>query len=541
MRHFTRFLLTSSALLPALAGIYGQGLRVSGLRQVAPGSTPSNEAQTTETQGEQQPKPSACPDEAGQAAAAIAAPQPPTLTPNPTAGTPLSGTGEPLDDTKYPTVKIWVCTSATQPTDPPHDCSPKNDPAQDPPETPSPKGATYFQTDPNGNFDATLKKPLTAKSYVWVIEEGDSGGYQSCHWTSQVLQVAGLEANSPTTSIEHFGIAGITVAAASSTSPEAKLFAELYGDLPLTPAAVAKTNGKHGGYATNFRFWGYARIGSISETNLNLTSSGGSNVETTASSAQVQQLVQSGEIAAGLEFRLSPWGLTSDQIGDKAYAGMPSLSFVVGGGGITPLSAQQSTSSPPAFQVTPAVQQYYTQGSSYAQYLKAFESLCPEADAPSGETDSGSGACYVAFYPQDRARFFSDYAGGIRLKTPIQVQKGGPSYFPSTFDATIGQNEYVTGGSLRNWVLHLGGASPLPYATGFFIFGGMDMAVTGRSVPPEPLLLAAPTTGSNAAIPSNTIDIVTPPPNRDRYLLGFGFDITGLIQQHLKNDAESGK
>jgi hypothetical protein len=327
----------------------------------------------------------------------------------------------------------------------------------------------------------------------------------------------------PTTSVEHFGIAGVTVAAASSTSPEAKLFAELYGDFPL---GMNKS--------THFRGWGYARIGSISQTDLSVLSTQGESAATTLTGTQVQQLVQSGELAAGLEFRLSPWSVPAQDT--TPYKEMPSISLVVGGGGITPLSVQQATSaSASAYQVSPSVQQYFTSGYYGSQYLSSFQKLCPPSDSASDGGTSGT-PCYVALYPQDRSRFFTQYNFGLRFKLPIQVQKGDPSFFPTTLDANIGQNEYVTGGTLHNWVLHLGGESPLPYFSGLYIFGGMDMSVTGQSSTPEPLLFPAPTTGTNAAGPSNTINIVTPPPNRDRYLLGLGFDIVGVIQAHLKKD-----
>jgi hypothetical protein len=269
----------------------------------------------------------------------------------------------------------------------------------------------------------------------------------------------------------------------------------------------------------------------------------GESAATTLTNTQVQQLVQSAEVSAGLEFRLFPGPLASDY-STKPYKGMPSFSLIVGGGGITPLSVQQATSATAsAYKVTPQVQQYFTSGSYGNQYLSSFQSLCPSSAAPTGETDTSTAntVCYVAFYPQDRTRFFTDYSFGIRVKVPVIVAKGSPSFFPTTLDATVGQNEYVTGGSLHNWVAHIGGASPLPYFTNLYMFGGMDMSVTGQSSKPEPLLFPAPTSGMFVP-PSagNTINIVTPPPNRDRYLLGIGFDIAGMIQAHMKKDNTGG-
>jgi len=474
--------------------------------------------------------PPAAPAPVAPAAAAPPAPVAPSITPSPVAGTILTGKGQPRDG-NYNPVEIFVCVTPKKPPVPIPDCSTAGYLVV-PPAAPSVAETQYFETNADGDFTAKLKVALTENSYVWVTQVALFKGTAAPSQSTDPIEIAAGEIRSPTSSIEHFGIAGVTISAASSTSPEAKLFAELYGDIPLKPSL-------NRGYSTRFRGWGYARLGSVSETNLGVISSSGSSIATTASSTQVQQLVQSGEFGAGLEFRFSPRKLDPAQTGKTAFNGMPSLSVIVGGGGLTPLSTQQqTTSSQPAYDVTPAVQQYYTTGSYGNQYLKSFETLCPAADAPTGQTDTGA-SCYVAFYPQDRARFFRNYGAGLRVKVPIRVQSGSPTFFPATFDLTIGQNDYVTGGELHNWVTHIGGAAPL-YVAGLVVFGGMDMAVTGQSIAPEPLLLPAPTSGANVPTAANTINIITPPPNRDRYLLGIGFDIAGWIQKMQQSKTATG-
>jgi len=240
---------------------------------------------------------------------------------------------------------------------------------------------------------------------------------------------------------------------------------------------------------------------------------------------QVQQLVQSGELGAGLEFRMYP---------RQPSASAANIFLITGIGAVTPLSQAQAVGGQ-TYEVTSLVQNTFSTG-IYQQYASQFMKLCPSGD---GSGDIGTTPCYVAFYPQDRSRFFRNYSAGLRMKFWPSWAKGGSS--PGIVDATIGQNEYVTGGSMRGWVAHVGGATPLSYLPGLYIFGGMDVAVTGSNSNSSLLLL--PTTSSTSPSPStsNTINIVVPPPNRDRYVLGIGWDIAGMIEEHMKKDRATSK
>jgi hypothetical protein len=98
---------------------------------------------------------------------------PPRITPNPVPGSTLSGSGEPQDATKFPTVKIYVCSAVQKPIS--LDCGAPGTPVI-PPADPNPASATYVQTDTKGAFQSKLKSPLAANSYVWVTEVGTPSG-----------------------------------------------------------------------------------------------------------------------------------------------------------------------------------------------------------------------------------------------------------------------------------------------------------------------------------------------------------------------------
>jgi hypothetical protein len=308
----------------------------------------------------------------------------------------------------------------------------------------------------------------------------------------------------------HFGIAGITASAASSASTEAKLFAELYGD--VAPVSTRPW----------FRLWGYGRIGSIEENTLSGLSTVNTSLVTTLNGLQAGQIVQSGEMMAGMGFKFLP---------KQWNPAKPSLSFIVDGGAITPLTTQQSQQASQTYVATSDVQTFYSTG-QFASNAKYFTSNpCPASSSSSTGTVQNPVSCYIAFYSQDRARFFRNYAAGLRLKVPLPSSSinADESRFPATFDVTVGQNELVTGGVMRGWVMHVGGVTPLAYSTGLYIFGGMDVGIIGREDSPGPLLVPTTSSSSPAPAPGNIINIALPAPNRDRYAIGIGWDILSLI------------
>jgi len=314
----------------------------------------------------------------------------------------------------------------------------------------------------------------------------------------------------------YFGIAGLTGSAASSANLEAKLFAELYGEVSPFPYQRPR-----------FRLWGYGRIGSMEQTSLNSATAVSNLASANFTSLQSEEVVQSGEMKAGFGINLNSGNWNKKQ---------PHLMFIAEIGAITPLNAQQTQSSTQAYVVTPAVQQFYSTG-LFVNDSNAFKNPCYS----SGTTVSTTGTaqnptdCYISFYPEDRAQFFRNYGGGFRLSVPADQ---ATNKFPLTIDATVGQDEFVRGGKLHGLVLNLGGVAPLSlYSAGLYVFGGMSVGIVGREDEPGPVLV--PTTSSSTPAPttSNTVIIALPQPNRDRWALGVGFDILWLIKNHTKSTA----
>jgi len=135
--------------------------------------------------------------------------------------------------------------------------------------------------------------------------------------------------------------------------------------------------------------------------------------------------------------------------------------------------------------------------------------------------------CYVSVYPADRLQFFRYYGGGLRFAMYAPDPSHSGYRFPGNLDLTVGQNEYVTGGSLHGMVFHIGGTIPVPGVDYAYINLGMDTSLTKSHVSSVPLLL---TPGSATTIdPATVVNVQQPQPNRDRYTVGISFDIAHLI------------
>lgn len=228
-------------------------------------------------------------------------------------------------------------------------------------------------------------------------------------------------------------------------------------------------------------------------------------------------------MAAGPELTIYP--LHTNPYG----SGKPAIAFVVGGGALTPLSPGQVQ--PQIFDVT---------NSTDAQnYYDGFVAKGDESVATSCTTAKGqSQHCYIAIYPADRSRFYRHYEGGLRVKYYPAPGVGSTVLpFPAILDFTIGQNEYVSGGTLRGPVFHMSGTFPV--SNGIYAFGGMDLGLSGKSDGQLPLL--TPATDPNAATSQYLVKVRVPPPNRDRYSLGVAIDLLDVLRKHQAQDALKSK
>ena len=332
-------------------------------------------------------------------------------------------------------------------------------------------------------------------------------------------------------------LVGVDVSAASSTSPQAVLLALGTFDIPLqkiTAFSTAKTPQQRLLWLSGqLGLKGMAQPGAISGA-----SSAG--YYASAINATPDKIVQSVDVSQHLGFQFYAWhmptgtgmgtfdsGNPADSRKPGAFGTLSTLSFIAGGGAITPLSPSQA--SPQVFEATPEILQTQI---PYNPPTNTFPTTCSQT--PSTQ-------CYVIFLPSDRTHFYRYYDAGLRLKLYPTDYTDNELRFPAILNFTIGQNEYVTGGKLHGTVLHTGGSLPIPKIDGFYLFGDFDLGLSSKNGGgPELQLIPAPATAGVTPTSPSVYTIFTSQPNRDRYQIGFGIDVFHLFPKLLKSNNQTG-
>ncbi len=452
----------------------------------------------------------------------------------------INGNVQPVT-AAYIAVDIYICVSDDKPKAQPDACNAPNNPLIAQQKNPGAGAAIVNSISSAGNdsFKTTLINPLVAGQYVYVTEVVTlAGGAGQQTFTSAAIPVISFSKTAPLGT----AFAGLDITGASSTDPSPVFLGIGILDAPLSSGKFFSSRAWVGG---QMRIAGMAQPTSLT---LDPTSSIASYIET-AASANPDSVVKSLEGSVNIAVQLFHyWKLSVDSfdVGDyhSAHLKSPStiitLSALLSFGAITPFSASQAN--PAVYNLTSQIIQQYPQnpGSGFT-YAPGCNPL-PSTTSSSTSTSASSTSCYVSFLPTDRTHFYRNYAGGVRLKMYGGDYNHGKYRFPAIGDLTFGQNEYVSGGQLRHFVLHFGGVLPVPQVDGLYIFGSMDTELnkTGRDNPQ--LILTAATSTSTTPItytsPSVT-DIPVSQPNRDRYQIGFGVDLFHIIDILKKKSSSS--
>lgn len=303
-------------------------------------------------------------------------------------------------------------------------------------------------------------------------------------------------------------VLGFQQSGASSASNTQKPFLDFFFTAPII-------RGNNSKFFPRLSMWGDIRFTSAPQqqtaTNVAL-SAFSSTFLNTVTDGKVNDLVQSFEFLAGLDFKLYEPQEASNLFGLRQKS---IVSFIASFGASNPLSSQQSAQ---IFQVPKL-----PGGADNPEFTKLFK----EAE---GKTN-------IAFVPSERDRFYRQYYGGFRLRTVYYDEENKPlNISPAIFDFVIGQNEAITE-SLSGYILRLDGFYPFPIKGADFIYlYGTAQLKLGKqqNKTPIPFILAPAT---SITIPNNDTAIVqiNDSPflrsNRDRYSIGLGVDIIKLYQR----------
>jgi hypothetical protein len=309
-------------------------------------------------------------------------------------------------------------------------------------------------------------------------------------------------------------LVGLDVAGASSTSPQAVFLGTATLDVPTRQRSSVR--GAEGPwFGGQLKIAGMAQPGNLS----NLSFSNLSGYFAPAANATPDKIVQSFEGMGFVAWQFAGFTVADGTLDSGTKPANTSTLFtvsaVVSGGALTPLSALQSN--PPVYYATTQIQQMFPQ-TNFAASCKYAQGATPP--------------CYVAFVPQDRTRFYRHYEGGFRLKiypADYSDKTNNNLRFPGIVDVTWGQNEYVTGGKFQGVVMHIGGSLPIPYLDGAYAFGALDLGLSNAVTGPQLLLLPAPSSAGLTFQSPSVYTITAAQPNRDRYSFGLGLDMYHLI------------
>jgi hypothetical protein len=293
-------------------------------------------------------------------------------------------------------------------------------------------------------------------------------------------------------------IVGLEQSGASSAKSSQRFFMDLTLSAPLPWGKKDQYFGRH------FRTWGSIRVTSVpQQINTGVAAFAGAFAEKVGE-VKVNELAHGLEFLAGGEYRI-PGGFKTEfgSFGANVTTRF-TLSFILGGGIITPFTPRDTL-----------------------EIFKVFR------DAP-GLPTVPEGKEFIAFVSPDRDRFFRQFYAGLRLQTHYFDYENPDvplKRYPATLDITYGQNEAVTGGRLRGGVIRLEGFFPLPYEGLKFInLFGTALIKPTRTQITEPLILEAAPTGTT--VPANNVFLFTQPQiNRDYYKVGVGIDLMSLISK----------
>ncbi len=363
---------------------------------------------------------------------------------------------------------------------------------------------------------------------TYVLSTGGAG-YKSFSKEDIVLE-AGTE-DEVNVSLEHgyssWGefsrvIAGFEQAGASSAESVQKFFFDLAIDIPFPyqrkgkdphgPSGQRTRKGEKGPYSDfgpRLRLWGNTRITTAPQQITTSIAEFASTLPTQISKINVNEVAQSAEFLAGLEFRLFGTHQLFPSF-DRQTKNRFSFSLMAGAGVISPLTPRQSLD---VFKATDEAKAFY---------LKTVGENFP------------AGKDFIGFVLPERDRFFRHYYGGFRLKThyfnncEVPIQR-----YPATLDITYGVNESVTGGRFHGGVFRLEGFYPLPYDSLKYIYlFGTALFKPARANIVAPLLLPKPDASQKdqASNPANVAIITVPQINRDYYRIGVGIDFVAVVK-----------
>jgi len=138
---------------------------------------------------------------------------------------------------------------------------------------------------------------------------------------------------------------------------------------------------------------------------------------------------------------------------------------------------------------------------------------------------------YVAYTQQKRSGFLAKYGAGVRFSQVSLPKTAGPSPYAGMLDATLGQDDTITGGKLHKLVFRLDGQYPIPLGTlssYLYIFGSSSIKIAPNK--DLPTINLGVVQSNVPTIPNPQVLVLpTQQPDRDFYRLGVGLNLMDVF------------
>ena len=383
----------------------------------------------------------------------------------------------------------------------------------------------------NDEIVVTLTRPLRDGEEV-VIEQSLGGQVA----LSKPMTVQPLQSQLRRTGELATAIVGFEQAGASAASSSRQFFFNFFISRPLP--FPFKGNGYDGrefnsAFGPRLRWWSNVRVASVPQQVNQPVAQFVTNFPQEIGALKVNELAQAAEYMSGLEYRIN--GKDKFFLGQSEESHQQfSLSLFFGAGAIGPMEPKDTLK---IFETPPA------NSATAEQFFKTY----PQA----------RGRQYIGFASPDRDRFYRQYSAGLRLTTfYADGNRGAPQRLtspPAMVSVSLGQNELVSGGTMRGVVARLEAFYPLPIRgdrqalySSIYLFLSVQKRLSKPQIS-DPLILNPVTLATTSPCPTTPpMDSITPcttlnnfiangvtvtaPSNRDIYKLGVGMDLIRLFR-----------
>jgi len=273
------------------------------------------------------------------------------------------------------------------------------------------------------------------------------------------------------------------------------------------------------GPSDRFRMWGRIRLLGAAQASTGGVISAFQDPTGQIKNLDTQKVGQAVDFSFGPDIPLHPWGKPNSKY---------SIHFIAGIGATTPLSSEDVVSkfavpakgSPQCAEIIAK----FTPQNGYPANL-----ILPD---PTGTNCLANGVTVLAFNRQERTSFLRKYGFGIRTinKFPFNTKsETNQCCEMGMVDFLLGQDEAITGGSLRGWVFRVDGVHPLPIkGTDFLYLFGTASLRLNRNQDLRTIILNADTSNANPSA-ANVALLPLKQPNKDFYRFGVGLDIKKIF------------